>query len=57
MYAVTDLHLFPWDGFPSSTPMTRKGLTHCLQPPETLEADTGNPGNRHADPAGLAAGG
>jgi hypothetical protein len=24
--------------------MTRKGLTLFLQPPESLEADTGNPG-------------
>jgi len=31
--------------------MTRKGLTSFLQPPETLDADTRHPGNRHADPA------
>jgi hypothetical protein len=37
--------------------MARKGLTHILQPHETIEADTRNPGNRHADQAGLAAGG
>ena len=32
--------------------MACKGLTQFLQPPEYLEADTRNPGNRHADPAG-----
>ena len=32
--------------------MACKGLTQFLQPLECLEADTRNPGNRHADPAG-----
>ena len=32
--------------------MARKGLTQFLQPLERLEADTRNPGNRYADPAG-----
>lgn len=52
MNAVTDLHFSPWDGFPSSPSMACKGLTQFLQPLERLEADTRNPGNRHADPAG-----
>ncbi|GLH44225.1 hypothetical protein RS3R6_12960 [Pseudomonas atacamensis] len=43
--------------FSSSPSMACKGLTHILQPLETVEADTCNPGNRHADQAGLAAGG
>jgi len=51
MYAVTYLHLPRGAVFPSFPSMTRKGLTQFLQSPETLEADTGNPGNRRADPA------
>ncbi|VVN31057.1 hypothetical protein PS645_04833 [Pseudomonas fluorescens] len=31
--------------------MTRKGLTQYLQPPDTFEADTGNPGIQPTDPA------
>ena len=50
MYAVTHLHLPRGAIFPSFPSMTRKGLTPYLQPPERFVADTGNPGNRHADP-------
>jgi hypothetical protein len=44
MYAVIHLHLSREAIFPSLPSMTRKGLTLFLQPPETLVADTGNPG-------------
>lgn len=52
MNAVIDLHFSSWDGFPSSTSMACKGLTQILQPLGSSGADTRNPGNRLADPAG-----
>ena len=50
MYAMT--HFISSRGaiFLAPPSMTRKGLTQFLQPPETLGADTGNPGKRHVDP-------
>jgi hypothetical protein len=44
MYAVTHFHFSRGAIFPPSPSMTRKGQTLFLQPPETLVADTGNPG-------------
>ena len=44
MNAVIHLHLSPWGDFIVAPSMTCKGLTLFMQPPETLGADTGNPG-------------
>ncbi|WP_285434543.1 hypothetical protein [Pseudomonas sp. fls2-241-R2A-110] len=44
MNAVTHFHLSPWGDFSLLPSMTRKGQTLCMQPPEKLGADTGNPG-------------
>lgn len=44
MYAVTHLHFSPKGDFASRLSKTCKGLTMFLRPPETLGADTGNPG-------------
>lgn len=44
MYAVTHPYLPRGAIFPSLPSMTCKGLTLFLQPPEALDADTGNPG-------------
>ena len=57
MYAVTHSNFSRGAIFPPSPSMTRKGLTLFLQSPETLEADTGNPGKWHADPVVSGSGG
>lgn len=50
MYAVTRFHLFPRGDFSGASVDDPQRSDSFLQPPETLGADTGNPGKRHVDP-------